>query len=268
MLSLSASFRSLTLASATVPIQAVRAMATKAAGSSTATSTRAKKTDLTLKATKDAKTTKTTKTIKEASNKKIPTEATKSKKAEPVKPKKIAPLELPKRPSSPWTLFFKEHLDKVKASGKTVVPVQETVNASAAWKQLTPDQKQVYEDRYRANMEDFKRQMEQRLQELTPAEFGLENSRRRALRATGKKNLPSLKDPNAPKRPLSSFFRFVQEQRAAGEFASLPVKERTRSFADAWAKVPESEKARYAEQARNALAEYKAAKAAYEAERQ
>jgi hypothetical protein len=50
---------------------------------------------------------------------------------------------MPKRPSTAWGLFFVEHLDKVRASGKPVVPTTETVIASAQWKQLSDAQKQV-----------------------------------------------------------------------------------------------------------------------------
>lgn len=50
---------------------------------------------------------------------------------------------MPKRPSTAWGLFFVEHLDKVRASGKAVVPTVETVVASAQWKQLSDAQKQV-----------------------------------------------------------------------------------------------------------------------------
>lgn len=50
---------------------------------------------------------------------------------------------MPKRPSTAWGLFFVEHLDKVRASGKPVVPTTETLVASAQWKQLSDAQKQV-----------------------------------------------------------------------------------------------------------------------------
>lgn len=103
---------------------------------------------------------------------------------------------------------------------------------------------------------------------MTPAEFKLENSRRQALRAAGKKGLPSLKDPNAPKRPLSSYFLFANEQREAGNFSDLPMKEQSKAFAEAWKQVSDHEKSRYSDKARIALDAYKIKKADYEAKNQ
>jgi len=55
----------------------------------------------------------------------------------------VDPIPMPKRPSTAWGLFFVEHLDKVRASGKPVVPTAETVVAAAQWKVLPESQKQV-----------------------------------------------------------------------------------------------------------------------------
>ncbi|KAF9391627.1 exp1-like protein [Mortierella sp. AD011] len=266
MLSLSA-FRSLSLLSL-APTQAIRHMAVKAAASSAAP--KAKGSSKKTESTKSAKTA--TKTKAKATKKAEKTKAAKpkAKKAESKpKPKpKVKPIDLPKRPGTAWSLFFVEHLDKVKASGKEVVPVAETANASAIWKQLSDEQKKKYDDKYRANLAEFKKQMEQRLQELSPAEFKLENSRRQALRAAGKKSLPSLKDPNAPKRPLSSFFLFARELRESGKYSALPLRDQAKTFAEAWGKASESEKADYTKRAQDALTAYKAEKAAYEASKQ
>lgn len=122
---------------------------------------------------------------------------------------------------------------------------------------------QVYKDKYNANLIEFKKNTSKRLEELTPEEFKIENARRQALRAAGKRGLPSLKDPNAPKRPLSSFFRFAQDQRKEGKFASLPIKEQAKAIAESWSKAPEHEKSRYTELARDANEKYKAERAAY-----
>ncbi|KAF9133495.1 exp1-like protein [Mortierella sp. GBA39] len=250
MFSLSA-FRSALTLSATQPM---RAMSVKAAAASTTTKTKAKKESTTT--TKKAASTKDKATKKEAAK-------PKAKKDVPAKPKKVEALSMPKRPSTAWGLFFVEHLDKVRASGKAVIPTAETVVASAQWKQLSDAQKQVYKDKYSANLVEFKKNTSKRLEELTPEEFKIENARRQALRAAGKRGLPSLKDPNAPKRPLSSFFRYAQDQRKEGNFASLSIKEQAKAIAESWSKAPELEKSRYSELAREANEKYKAERAAY-----
>ena len=112
-------------------------------------------------------------------------------------------------------------------------------------------------------MAEFKKNTSQRLEELTPEEFKIENARRQALRAAGKSSLPSLKDPNAPKRPLGSFFLFAQDQRQSGKYASLPVKEQVKAISLEWKNMPVQDKSRYTEIANKASEEYKAKKVAY-----
>ncbi|KAF9272745.1 exp1-like protein [Mortierella alpina] len=251
-------FRALSItASAAFQTQAIRTMAVKAAGASAVSKPKTKK------ATSSTKTA----TSKAASSKTASALKAKAKKAAPApKPKKAEALPMPKRPSTSWGLFFVEHLNKVRASGQNVVPTKESAVAAARWKEMSESEKQVYKDKYRVDLEEFKRQTQERLQELTPAQYKIENSRRQALRAAGKKSLPSLKDPNAPKRPLTSFFLFAQDQRNAGKFSDLPMKEQGAKFAEAWKTF--ADKHTYEERARVAREAWKKEKAAYEAQNQ
>ncbi|KAG0359834.1 exp1-like protein [Gamsiella multidivaricata] len=173
---------------------------------------------------------------------------------------------MPKRPGTSWNMFFREHMERVKASGKPVVPTVEGVVAAQMWKNLSPEEKQVYQDRYKTNFEEFKQQTKDRLQEMTPAEYKQENQRRQALRDAGKKGLPALKDPNAPKRPLSNFFLFAKDLRESGKYSHLSLKEQSRAFADAWSTLPEAEKTKYTEKNRTAMEAYKIQKATYDAQ--
>ncbi|KAG0247614.1 exp1-like protein [Mortierella polycephala] len=241
-----AALRSLSLSSSVFGTQQVRTMATKATAASAASKT--------IATPKKADTAKAVK-------------APKAVKAAPVQPKKVDAISMPKRPNTAWTLFYVDHLDKVRATGRKIVPTEETVAASAIWKQLPDAQKKVYEDKHQAEMAEFKAQTEMRLQELTPEQFKIENTRRQALRAAGKKNLPALRDPNAPKRPLTSYFRYIQDLRKTGKYADLPLREQAPAMANDWKNVPQAEKDRYTELSRVANEEYAKVKAAYEASR-
>ncbi|GJJ76498.1 hypothetical protein EMPS_08857 [Entomortierella parvispora] len=181
------------------------------------------------------------------------------------KPKKITAVDMPKRPGTSWNMFFREHMEKVKASGKPVVPTVEGAIAAELWKNLPDSEKQVYQDQYKANFAAFKQNTKDRLDELTPAEYKLENQRRAALRESGRKGLPPLKDPNAPKRPLSNFFLYAKDLRESGQFAHLSLKEQSKAFADAWSKVSDADKAVYTERNRVAMEAYKIEKAQYDA---
>ncbi|KAF9090435.1 exp1-like protein [Mortierella sp. AM989] len=181
-------------------------------------------------------------------------------------PKKIAAIAMPKRPGTSWNMFFREHMERVKASGKNVAPTVEGAVAAELWKNLSPEEKQVYKDRYKTNFETFKQDTKDRLQELTPAEYKLENQRRQALREAGKKGLPALKDPNAPKRPLSNFFLFAKDLRESGKYAHMSLKDQSKAFAEAWGKLDEAEKNKYSAKNRTAMEAYKIQKAAYDAQ--
>lgn len=179
----------------------------------------------------------------------------------------VEPLEMPKRPPTTWAMFFMDHLAKVKSTGKDVVPIQESAIASALWGQLPSAQRDAYEEKFKAANEKFKQDRKHRLENLTPEEIKLENSRRAALRAAGKKSLPRLKDVNAPKRPLSSYFRFSQDLRQSGKYSGMPVSEQAKLYGSAWAEAPKAEKDRYTELSRAAQEKYKVEKAAYDAKK-
>ena len=52
---------------------------------------------------------------------------------------------------------------------------------------------------------------------LTPEDVKLENAFRTAQRKAGKSRKPNLKDPNAPRKPLSAYFIFLQRIRSDPE---------------------------------------------------
>ncbi|KAG0277641.1 exp1-like protein [Linnemannia exigua] len=196
----------------------------------------------------------------------MPKEPKATKASKPIKPKKITAIAMPKRPGTSWNMFFREHMERVKASGKPVVPTVEGAIAAELWKNLGAAEKQAYQERYRANFEAFKQETKDRLEEMTPAEYKLENQRRAQLRESGKKGLPSLKDPNAPKRPLSNFFLYAKDLRESGKYAHLNLKEQSQAFAEAWKNLSETEKSRYTDKNRIAMEAYKIEKAAYDAQ--
>ncbi|KAF9429602.1 exp1-like protein [Entomortierella beljakovae] len=260
-------FRSLSISSV-LPTQVVRGMATKAAASSAAASASKKKASSEpAKGTKGTKATKATKDAKAKKEKKSAKAAKPVKKAEKPKPLKIKPVDIPKRPLTSWGLFYVEHLNKVRAAGDPIVPTKETVAASAIWKELSDSQKQPYEIKYQENVAEYKKLLDQRLQELSPSDYKLENSRRQALRAAGKR-ISSLKDPNAPKRPPGSFLLYAQDQRTSNVFSTLPLTEQSKAIGEAWRKASDAEKAKYIEASQVALKAYQAAKVDYEAKKQ
>jgi len=68
--------------------------------------------------------------------------------------------------------------------------------------------------RAQAAKEDREREMLEWKRKLTPDDIRRENAFRAAQRKAGKSRRGNLKDPNAPKKPLSAYFMFLQYIRA------------------------------------------------------
>jgi len=121
------------------------------------------------------------------------------------------------------------------------------------WKKMTDKEKKVFHDladkdkgRYQAEMAHYK-----------PPKGEAKGKRKR-------------KDPDAPKRNLSPFFLFCNDERAKvkKEFPDMSVGEIAKKLGEAWKNVSAAEKARYEKEAQKGkirytkeLADYKAKKA-------
>ena len=58
------------------------------------------------------------------------------------------------------------------------------------------------------------RELNAYMSSLTPEDIKRENAYRTAQRKAGKSRKSNIKDPNAPKKPLSAYFMFLQRIRA------------------------------------------------------
>ena len=95
----------------------------------------------------------------------------------------------PKKPLSAYFLFSQEERLKVKAEFPDYSITEVAKELGRRWAQIDPAIKQSYEQRY----QESRRQYEQALQAYKPQK--------------------KIKGPNAPKRPLSAYFLFAQEER-------------------------------------------------------
>lgn len=83
--------------------------------------------------------------------------------------------------------------------------------------------------------------------------------------ATGAKPGKVEKDPNMPKRPLSAYFAFAEEERAnlTTQNPGIKFKELTKMLGQAWQDLDEKVKAKYNTEAAERMEKWKADKAAY-----
>lgn len=73
---------------------------------------------------------------------------------------------------------------------------------------------QPYKLRSQAAKEARERELAAYMRTLTPEDIKRENAFRTAQRKAGKSRKGNIKDPNAPKKPLSAYFMFLQRIRS------------------------------------------------------
>jgi hypothetical protein len=153
-----------------------------------------------------------------------PVKAGKEKAEKPGPPPKPAKSKLrpPRQANSAWQLFFTDELNRAKAAsiqppspGGTPIHTKLNVaqiakDAGAAYATM-PEEQQAH---YNAMVQESKNQYAIELAKwhatLTPEDIRAENAFRAQQRKEGKSRRGNLKDPNAPKKPLSAYFLFLK----------------------------------------------------------
>jgi len=139
-------------------------------------------------------------------------------------PKPIAKSHLhpPRQAQSAWQLFFTDELNKAKATaaletspGGTPQHVKLNVaqiakDAGAAYASLDDEQREYYSQKVQESKEQYAKDLAVWQATLTPEDIRAENAFRAQQRKEGKSRKGNLKDPNAPKKPLSAYFLFLK----------------------------------------------------------
>ncbi|KAJ2083943.1 hypothetical protein GGI09_007319 [Coemansia sp. S100] len=175
----------------------------------------------------------------------------------------------PKQAPAAYSLFVRDTWKDVRRdAGEDQPAVFAAVSreAAGAWRALSDAKKQAY----RKQHDDLRAQHAQDVRKWWAAvdrtQVALENQRRRrhnrrvAQKLVAGSRLPLLKDPLAPKRPLSAFVFFMKE-RITGSTGS--VKDASRALGAEWRSLPESARAPYVAAAQAEAGAYKAAAAKY-----
>lgn len=133
-------------------------------------------------------------------------------------------LHPPRQAQSAWQLFFTDELNKAKAlaaanqgrsPGGTLLPIKLNVaqiakDAGAAYAALDDEQKKHYAEKVQESKDHYAIELAAWQKTLTPEDIRLENAFRAQQRKDGKSRKGNLKDPNAPKKPLSAYFLFLK----------------------------------------------------------
>ncbi|WVQ82573.1 hypothetical protein IAT38_004703 [Cryptococcus sp. DSM 104549] len=154
---------------------------------------------------------------------------------EPPKPAHVVKakshLHPPKQAQSAWQLFFTDELNKAKAldaeaaatAASTTSPggtvsapppklnvAQIAKDAGHLYAALSEERKAYYAQKVQESKEQYARDLAAWQLTLTPEDIRAENAFRAQQRKEGKSRKGNIKDPNAPKKPLSAYFLFLK----------------------------------------------------------
>ncbi|KJA29813.1 hypothetical protein HYPSUDRAFT_126744 [Hypholoma sublateritium FD-334 SS-4] len=180
-------------------------------------------------------------------------------------------LRPPKLAPSAWQLYFTDWIQNQQASGTRKLNVaQAAKEAGQEYACLSPAQKEPYKRRSQAMKEAREKEHEAYMRTLTPEDIKRENLFRAAQRKAGKSRKSNIKDPNAPKKPLSAYFMFLQRIRAHPRLVADIFGDETETTkqsvlaAAKWRSMTDAERQPFLAQAEQEKMEYEAARRIYE----
>ncbi|KAG6842056.1 hypothetical protein C0991_003582 [Blastosporella zonata] len=173
-------------------------------------------------------------------------------------------LRPPKLAPSAWQLYFTDWIQKQQAHGTRKLNVaQAAKEAGQQYACLSNEDKE-------AAKEARERELAAYMRTLTPDDIKRENAFRAAQRKAGKSRKSNIKDPNAPKKPLSAYFMFLQRIRANPQLVRDIFGDETETTkqsvlaAAKWRSMTDAERQPFLAQAEQEKMEYEAARRIYE----
>ncbi|KAJ6539668.1 hypothetical protein B0H19DRAFT_1180064 [Mycena capillaripes] len=180
-------------------------------------------------------------------------------------------LRPPKLAPSAWQLYFTDWIQRQQASSSRKLNVaQAAKEAGQEYACLSEEEKEPYKRRSQAAKDVRERELQAYMRTLTPDDIKRENAFRSAQRKAGKSRKSNIKDPNAPKKPLSAYFMFLQRIRAHPELVRDIFGEETETTkqsvlaAAKWRAMTDDERKPFLAQAEQEKMEYEAARRLYE----
>ncbi|KDQ64411.1 hypothetical protein JAAARDRAFT_116407 [Jaapia argillacea MUCL 33604] len=180
-------------------------------------------------------------------------------------------LRPPKLAPSAWQLYFTDWISRHQAtSSKKLNVAQAAKEAGQEYANLTAAEKEPYKRRSQELKEIREREYDHYIRSLTPDDIKRENVFRTAQRKAGKSRKGNIKDPNAPKKPLSAYFMFLQRIRSDKELVREVFGDETETTkqsvlaAHKWRSMTDEERQPFLAQAEQEKMEYEAARRLYE----
>ncbi|KAJ3826427.1 putative HMG1 protein [Lentinula raphanica] len=180
-------------------------------------------------------------------------------------------LRPPKLAPSAWQLYFTDWIQRQQASNTRKLNVaQAAKEAGQEYASLSAEEKEPYKRRSQTMKEAREREHAAYMRTLTPEDIKRENVFRAAQRKAGKSRKSNIKDPNAPKKPLSAYFMFLQRIRANPQLVQEVFGDETETTkqsvlaAAKWRSMTDDERKPFLAQAEQEKMEYESARRLYE----
>ncbi|KAL7282569.1 hypothetical protein PYCCODRAFT_1466082 [Trametes coccinea BRFM310] len=180
-------------------------------------------------------------------------------------------LRPPKLAPSAWQLYFTDWIQRHQASSSKKLNVaQAAKEAGQEYAKLSPEEKEPYKRRSQEAKAEREEQLKAYMRTLTPEDIKRENAYRTAQRKAGKSRKGNLKDPNAPKKPLSAYFMFLQRIRSDPELVREVFGDETETTkqsvlaAGKWRSMTDEQRKPFLAQAEQEKLAYEAARKEYE----
>ncbi|KAF8559177.1 hypothetical protein OG21DRAFT_1403831 [Imleria badia] len=185
-------------------------------------------------------------------------------------------LKPPKLAPSAWQLYFTDWIQRHQATSTRKLNVaQAAKEAGQEYANLTAEEKEAcaalpYKQRSLVLKQARERENSAYMRTLTPEDIKRENAFRTAQRKAGRSRKSNLKDPNAPKKPLSAYFMFLQRIRSdpllVREIFGDEQETTKQSVLAAakWRSMTDDERKPFLAQAEQEKIEYEAARRLYE----
>ncbi|KAG7097299.1 hypothetical protein E1B28_004662 [Marasmius oreades] len=180
-------------------------------------------------------------------------------------------LRPPKLAPSAWQLYFTDWIQRQQASNTRKLNVaQAAKEAGQEYASLSAEEKEPYKRRSQAMKETREKEHAAYMRTLTPEDIKRENAFRSAQRKAGKSRKSNIKDPNAPKKPLSAYFMFLQRIRSDPRMVQEVFGDETETTkqsvlaAAKWRSMTDDERKPFLAQAEHEKMEYETARRLYE----
>ena len=181
---------------------------------------------------------------------------------------KLIPLPYDTKPTRkhPFMVFVKHFSDvnigrpefrRINAQGESKAVVTALVRAAGAeWRNMGDAQRQKYIDEAARHSQTYEKELAEWRNNLTQDDIRRQNQYLLHRRKQGLTSRALLKDTKAPRRPLNSFARYVNEMRREPQYESMSLREALPIIGERWRSLSAEDKRPYEDEARNEFIKY------------